>query len=198
MDPREDSSNSNPCASGGEVSDTSTVLGYSRRMSPTDRVEFKAKVIQAVLNRLGSEREGLLESARAAHEAATHSESAAEDQYDTRGLEASYLAGAQAQRVVELDHRLQVFHSMKASVDSLKFKAVEVGALITLELSGRRMHYFLVGEGGGLSVQVDGKNVNLITPQAPLAELLLGRTAGDEVDLEIQGQWREYLIVEVS
>lgn len=167
-------------------------------MSTTDRVEFKARVIQAVLDRLSTERETLIASARAAHEAATHSESAAEDQYDTRGLEASYLAGAQAQRVAELENRLQLFQSMKTSVSALRCETVEIGALVTLELSGKPMHYFLVGEGGGLSVQVDGKTVNLITPQAPLAELLLGRQAGDEVDLEIQGQWREYQVLEVS
>ena len=39
---------------------------------------------------------------KASHEAATHAESKAENKYDTRGLEAAYLADGQRKRVHEI------------------------------------------------------------------------------------------------
>src|SRR4051812_3963394 len=71
----------------------------------------KARVVALVVERLMAERESLVSAARAAHEAATHAESKPEDQYDTRGLEASYLAAAQARRVEEIDRAIQVFRT---------------------------------------------------------------------------------------
>ena len=58
----------------------------------------KQAIIDRLVEKLQSEAEALVRAAQAAHEAATHEESRAEDHHDTRGLEASYLAGAQAQR----------------------------------------------------------------------------------------------------
>ncbi len=48
----------------------------------------------------------LKEAALATYEAATHEESKPENEYDTRGLEASYLAGAQAKRTAEIEELL--------------------------------------------------------------------------------------------
>ena len=56
----------------------------------------KQKLIEAILLELESELSVLADAAKAAHLAATHEESVAEDPHDTRGVEASYLAGAQA------------------------------------------------------------------------------------------------------
>ena len=56
----------------------------------------KTQLLKQIVSCL-SESLGILEkAARASHEEATHESSKAESKYDTRGLEAAYLAGGQA------------------------------------------------------------------------------------------------------
>lgn len=60
-------------------------------------------------------------------------------------------------------------------------------ALVELELNGRRAFYFIVPQGGGLVTSVGGVPVQVITPQSPLGEVLLGKKAGEEVRVETSG-----------
>ena len=52
-----------------------------------------------LIKQINDELEVIKKSAEIAHDDATHEESRAENKYDTRGLESSYLAGAQMERV---------------------------------------------------------------------------------------------------
>lgn len=137
-------------------------------------------------------------SAKEAHAAATHTESKAEDQYDTRGLEASYLAGAQSRRAMELTQAIDVYRF----VDVKKFGASDpIAATAVIELrseDGRSAHYLLMPKGGGMNATWNGKKVLTITPQSPLGEGLLGRRVGDEVTIRVEGTNRDFEIVAVS
>src|SRR4051812_18493840 len=72
----------------------------------------KQELIQIIMAQLNSELELITQSAKAAHEAATHEESRAEDSHDTRGLEASYLAGAQMARAEALKKTIASYQFM--------------------------------------------------------------------------------------
>lgn len=160
-------------------------------------MSLKQKFIDQIIANLESELAGLQKSVQAAHEAATHEESKAEDQYDTRGLEASYLAGAQASRAAELKQLLAMYKFFPVR----EFKAgeaIDSGALVELELNGKKFHYFLVSQGGGVSATIDGKRIQVVTPQAPLGEALLGRKLGDTVEVEAQNAVREYEVTAVE
>lgn len=157
----------------------------------------KRNMIDQIVAKLSQEFEAIHQAARAAHEAATHEESRAEDQHDTRGLEASYLAGAQASRAAELKHLISIFRQLEPR----EFKpgeSVAPGALIQLDLNGKKFFYFLMSEGGGISVQCEGKTVQVITPQSPLGDEVLGKRAGQDVEVETQNVVREYKVVSVS
>jgi transcription elongation GreA/GreB family factor len=156
----------------------------------------KQRIIDRVVARLEEELEGVIQAANSAREAATHEESRAEDQHDTRGLEASYLAGAQAQRVAALKQQVLAFRQFQPRAFAPN-EPIAIGALVDLELNGRRSVCFLVGVSGGAALQIDGKQIQLITPQAPLGEALLGKRAGDMAEIEAQGMLREYEILSV-
>ena len=126
----------------------------------------KSKIITAIVSRLEEELAAIELAAKASREAATHEESRAEDQHDTRGLEASYLAGAQAQRASELKQQISAFRMLSPKTFSAG-EAIAPGALVELELSGKRSFYFLVGIAGGPSVRVDGAQI-LSLRRAPL------------------------------
>ena len=66
----------------------------------------KGQLIKQIIASL-SESLGLLEkAARASHAEATHESSKAESKYDTRGIEAAYLAGGQARQAKLIDFGL--------------------------------------------------------------------------------------------
>src|SRR4051812_31278987 len=56
----------------------------------------KEELVKAIIAKLNHNLGILERAARAAHAEATHESSKAENKYDTRGLEASYLAGGQS------------------------------------------------------------------------------------------------------
>ncbi len=155
----------------------------------------KREILNLLIEKLQLEVSGLLAAARAAHEAATHEESRAEDSHDTRGLEASYLAGAQAQRAAELGALISAYRLMPLKDFGPK-DAIAPGALVELASleSGRKAHYFVVPRGGGAAVQSQGKSIQIIAPQSPLGEALVGRRQGE---VEAQGAVREYEVVGV-
>ncbi len=157
----------------------------------------KKKLIAEIENYLNEELITITASAKSAYEAATHPDSRAEDQYDTRGLEASYLAGAQAERASEIKRQLLIYKYLpvRAFGDN---DVICPGALAELELNGKRAFYFLVPQGGGLITQVDGVPVQVITPHSPMGEALLGRKTGDLLDVEIRDTVREYRVISVS
>jgi hypothetical protein len=72
---------------------------------------------------------------------ATHESSKAESKYDTRGLEASYLARGQSKQAAELEAAIAEFEKLPAK----KFAAGEpigLGALVELETRRRKRHLF--------------------------------------------------------
>ncbi len=158
---------------------------------------MKKKLIEAILLQLRGELETISRAARVAHQEATHEENKAEDQYDTRGLEASYLAAAQGKRAAELE-RLIALYQASLGLDLPVPRDADVGALIEVECRGKRSFFFLVGEGGGLQVSVEGKSIHVITPNAPLGEALTGKRPGDSFEVEINKQEREYRVISIS
>jgi transcription elongation GreA/GreB family factor len=159
----------------------------------------KRQVIEKAISRLNEELLALLQAAKAAHEAATHEESRAEDRHDTRGLEASYLAGAQAARAGELQKLIAMFRQLQVR-DFAPEESISIGALVEIELESnqKRSIHLITPLGGGISVSIGGATVQVITPQAPLGEALLGKKAGDFIEIEAaQGQTREYSVIRV-
>lgn len=154
----------------------------------------KKKLVERILTQLEKELGLLNEAAVAAHAAAIHDESKAEDHHDTRGLEASYLASAQAIRIQELEQLISKLRVLPLR----EFKPtdfIEVGALVELDLNGKRFLYFLLNQCGGVSLPMEGRVVQVITPLAPLGEAMLDKKAGDSVEVEIQGSIREYEVL---
>ena len=157
----------------------------------------KRALIDKLIIKLEADRRVLAEAALSTYEAATHEESEAEDQYDTRGLEASYLAGAQAKRVAEVE---QILHTLR----NLNFKSfrendpIAATALVEVEHDGKVGYCFLLPLGGGVSIEHDGHHVQVITPKSPLGEALVGRSTGDVALVDVGQKTKEYEIVAVS
>ena len=151
----------------------------------------KAAVIQKILEVLRSELETYVRAAKFSHAEATDEENRAENKYDTRGLEASYLAAGQANKVAELESALVTFEELKEQSAS---DAVEIGSLIELQQDGFVEWYFVGPTAGGTEIEIDGTEVLVITPESPLGSQIMGLEAGAKDSLELGGQTQKAVV----
>ena len=157
----------------------------------------KKPLHQLILARLAADLDVALNAARTAHETATHEENVAENKYDTLGLEAAYLAAGQSRRVEEIRQALALFQNLVLR-DFDPEQGIQTSALVELaDPEDRRKWLFLGPEAAGLKLQLDGREVLVITPRSPLGGALLQRLPGDEVAVGQGAARQTYEIVSV-
>jgi len=155
----------------------------------------KSLLIKKIIARLTAELEVYYRAAQFSRAEATHEQNKAESKYDTRGLEASYLARGQSKQAAELETAIETYQEWKVR----KFAAadpIQTGALVELEQDGECNAYFIGPCAGGTEVSQDKREVMVITFQSPLGEQLKGKKAGDR--LKLAGHKADYRIVAVS
>jgi transcription elongation GreA/GreB family factor len=157
----------------------------------------KKELLKQIVTNL-SESLGVLEkAARASHAEATHESSKAENKYDTRGLEAAYLAGGQARQAKDILDSIKVYESL-AVKDFPAGESIDLTALVELDSGGTRSLYFLGPRNGGLEIELGRKEVTVITPQSPLGQNLMGKTAGQRWTTKLGGSIVKYHVVSVQ
>ncbi|MDB6026614.1 MAG: hypothetical protein JWM68_2837 [Verrucomicrobiales bacterium] len=157
----------------------------------------KQTLIKKIVKQLVTELELYTKAALAARAEATHEQSKAENKYDTRGLEASYLARGQSKQAAEIMQAIEQFEMLTARKFGAK-DPIDISALVELETKGERFFYFIGPRAGGMEILHEKKEVLLITPQSPLGQQLVGKKQGDKLKLEIAGSKSDYLVVSVS
>ena len=149
----------------------------------------KKELLDKLIRHLEKTLEVTRNAAKDAREAAINEESKPEDEYDTRGLEASYLAGAQAKRADELLH----------SINLLKEVDIKRAPLVTAEIDGKQKRtFFILHYAGGVKIETGGNEVVVITPDSPIGKMLIGKKAGDSFEFSAGAASHEYEIVEVQ
>ncbi|WII72594.1 hypothetical protein QJS83_01755 [Bdellovibrio sp. 22V] len=156
----------------------------------------KKKLVEVIRTQLEQDIVVLKAAALATYEAATHEESKPENEYDTRGLEASYLAGAQAKRIAEIEELLVILKHLDVKNFGPNDK-ITSSALVEVESNGKTNFFFILAKGGGVSVKFEGRTVQIITPNSPLGEALLDQKEGGSAVVENGDQFREYDIIKV-
>ncbi len=142
----------------------------------------KQAVLDHLLSVLNAELASLTRAAQGAFAAATDPDSKAENKYDTRTLEASYVARGQAKRVAELQEAVRAFGALSGN-ELESGAAITLGALVSLEAPEGCSHYFLGPFAGGTEILHEGKEIVVITPASALGQKLIGRREGETVAL---------------
>ena len=139
----------------------------------------KRALLKKIIAALTVELERFAVAARKSHAEATHEQSKAEHKYDTRGLEAAYLAGGQARKVAELEESITLFQklSLREFDDG---QLIDLSALVEVKMGGASNVYFIGPRHGGLEIIHSGEEITVITPQSPLGAELIGRKQGDK------------------
>ena len=131
--------------------------------------------------------------------------------------EQAYLIGAQMKQVEEY----QALQSALAQLDLAPARKAQPGSLVTVRLSSPASAagpegtsgpgpgrpggpadgdalYFLVPGGMGLTVTVDGRPIQLVSPDSPLGQALLGRRPGTQAVVKLPAGTTTLLITAVD
>lgn len=143
---------------------------------------MKLAILTRIRAELRARLDRLSKAACEAHAAATDPGSKAEGKYDTRSLEASYLAAGQARQVDELAESVRIFETLTLP-DFEMDDAIDAGALVEVALNGDSGFFLLVPASGGLVIMHEDQEITLLTPDSGLYRKLLELRAGESLDV---------------
>ena len=155
---------------------------------------MKQAILDELIRRAREELIGLEASAKSHHDFATDQEFKAESKYDTRALEASYLASAEAKRVEELKLEIQILEDVDVDA-SKKLGEISIGALVELLHHDQKRLYFLIPTAGGTVIKVKDDAVMVVSIFSPIGDALMGLKASDEFEVETPKETRHYKIL---
>jgi len=144
---------------------------------------------------LEKELKELEEIANSVKEQALSSEMEQEDKWDTRRIEASYLAGAQAKRVEEVKRDLNLIKNLNMIATN---DVVSVSNLVKVEHEEKRTLYFMTPTFSNHIVVIEGSQYNCLSIHSPLGKELIGYEHGDIAELEAPSGIQEYEIISIS
>ncbi|MCB0415104.1 MAG: GreA/GreB family elongation factor [Bdellovibrionales bacterium] len=155
----------------------------------------KVHLFENLIAQLESKLDFLIREAKFAKEASTHEDAKAENKYDTRSIESSYLAGAQAKRVRELKE--DIFKLKKADINPSENGPINIGHIVTVkDLSNNSEKIlFLLPAAAGEKIKVDDREVQVITIDSPLGKKLLGKYREEDFEVVIKNKSVEYLVI---
>lgn len=155
------------------------VVELGNTMGGFDKSELKAALLASV----EQEVDAALMAARQAQETASHEDNQPENQYDTLSLEAAYLAHGQSERILTLQQEQMLLAKWPVHRFDAK-DAIAVGALVQLESSETQEYKTIwITPKGGRVFSFEGVVVQVISPETPLAQQLVGLSVGDEISL---------------
>lgn len=141
---------------------------------------MKSRLLEQIRADLRSQLDRLSRAAMEAHAAATDPGSKAEGKYDTRSLEASYLAAGQARQVDDLVESVRIFETLVLPNFEMDDE-IDSGALVKVDLNGQTTYFLLVPASGGSVISHEDMEITLLTPASGLYQKLLGMKVGQSL-----------------
>lgn len=155
---------------------------------------MKQQILEQLIKKARVELEALESSAKSNRDFATDQEFKAESKYDTRALEASYLASAEAKRVEELKLEIQILEEVDVDASN-KLGEISIGALVELLHQNQKRLYFLIPTAGGTLVSVSDQPVLVVSVFSPIGDALMGLKTGESFEVETPKETRTYEVL---
>lgn len=143
----------------------------------------KTQFFNRLLDSLRQECLHAVQASKDAADYATNEESRAESQWDTQGLEASYLAAGQASQAKQWAIVIEELQSEREAL--LQHNAdISLGAFFSCDFGGHAEWFYFAGVAGGHVIETEDLGaITVITAQSPLASRLLGLKPGANFSL---------------
>lgn len=136
------------------------------------------------------------EAYESTHDYATHGEVKSDGKYDTRGIEAGYLAGAQKRRVLELEGEYGLLERL-AQEKSNGSMVIAIGSVFEMKADQILKTYFLSPSTGGYQIEIGTQQVSVLGLQSPLGKETIGLSAGDSFEFLMKNQTRVFEVTKI-
>ena len=153
----------------------------------------KKVILEKLVENLKKELLEVESAAKSTRDLVTADDLKSEGKYDTRAIEASYLASAQLKRVEEIKTDIQ----MLEDIELVNSNKIQMGSLVLLEYNGASRYYFLTSTSGGTILMIDGNSILVISVFSPLGNEALGLKVGESFEIETPKEMRTYKILEL-
>jgi transcription elongation GreA/GreB family factor len=177
-----------------QLRQTKTGAGcFTKVFAPVNKTALRDSILRQLQEELARQ----AGAAQMARDEAISEESRAENKWDTHSQEAAYLAEGQAKLAADIVASIDIYGTMPLP-EFPPAGAIALGAVVELAgPNGRSTWYFIGPRGGGMEVESGGRRILVLTPQSPLGRQLIGRRAGDTVQVAARGAPAEQRIVSV-
>lgn len=156
----------------------------------------KKALLSQLQRQIQEEVNATLGAVKEAHALASHEQSKPENQYDTLALEAAYLAHGQSERIVELQKQIIALNHFELK-DFTSENSIALGALVCLEEVNSIQWLWLLPVAGGALLETRDITLRTITAQAPLAKKLIGQYVGEEIELVMGNESKQFEIIDL-
>ena len=153
----------------------------------------KKIILETLLENLRKELKDVESAANSTKDLANADDLKSEGKYDTRAIEASYLASAQQKRVEEIKIDIQMLEDLEIHPST----QLQMGSLALLEYNNQSRYYFLTSTSGGTMLTINGQAVLVISVFSPIGNEALGLKKGESFEVETPKELRNYKILEV-
>ena len=148
---------------------------------------MKKSIIENIIKKIELELSKLKEASQTTRSYSQSDDLKSEGKYDTRAVEAKYLAEAQEVRVKQLELELNVIRNFKPTNE----RVIQIGSIVEFS---NTLHFIIPISGQG-SFEVNDKEIKTISSKTELFDSLEGLEVDDEFEHPISG--KEVLITKI-
>lgn len=155
----------------------------------------KTRIVEQLIAKLNNELIEVESAAKSTKDLATSADLKSEGKYDTRAIEASYLASAQNKRVEEIKLDIQMLEDLNVQMEpAIK---LQLGSLALIRCNNQERFYFISSTSGGSMLMIDEKPILVISVFSPIGDAALGLGPGESFEVETPKDTRQYKVLEV-
>ncbi len=156
---------------------------------------LKKEILQSIIGHLSKEIDSYHSITKKEKDFANNNEMKQEGKYDTRKVEAGYLASAQLRRLEELNIHLNKYQSFKP-IDHSAYEHIRLGSLIQCLHEKKVFYYFLSPISGGLQLKNGEVQVKVISSLSPIGKKVIGLGRSDSFELVLKKEKKLFSIIE--
>ena len=140
---------------------------------------MKTQLRDQVINQLEIDLAGLKKAAAETRSVSSGDENKQEGKYDTRSIEASYLAEAQADQAKQIEESIFKLNNLLLSEEP---DTAILGSIVILSDEEDVDHqFFILPAGGGIILEYEGIPLTVITPESPIGDTILNKSIADHI-----------------
>ena len=160
----------------------------------------KEALLRMTIEKFRKEQHEMEKRLETVRQAAIDAPGAMQSHSDTTKSQMSRLAEEMAGSIVKKRETIRALESFSLERYEQSTDKVQVGSLVEVESQGDELERYIILPGGaGLELEdEDGINVLAVSPDSPLAGVLLGRRKGSQIKFQVGQKIRELKIMNID